>query len=51
MLNQFKDFMQLWREIKTTFGIIGMSLSLDFGWKPIPKNPIPISSATALTYR
>jgi len=28
-----------------------MSLIPHFGWKPIPKNPIPISSATALTYK
>jgi len=34
-----------------TLGIIGMSLSAHLGWKPIPKNPIPISSATAFTWR
>jgi len=34
-----------------TFGIIGMSFSPHFGWKPIPKKPIPISSATAFTYQ
>jgi hypothetical protein len=49
MLNQFKDLKR--GERKTTFGIIGMSLRSHFGWKPIPKNPIPISSATALTYK
>lgn len=38
-------------ERKDTFGITGMSLIPHFGWKPIPKNPIPISSATALTYK
>jgi len=39
------------RKKNTTFGITGMSSIPHFGWKPIPKNPIPISSATALTYK
>lgn len=34
-----------------TLGMIGMSLRPHFGWKPIPRNPIPISSATAFTYQ
>jgi hypothetical protein len=38
------------KRIKNTLGIIGMSLIPHLGWKPIPRNPIPISSATALTY-
>ena len=49
-VQQFKNLKDEKRE-KTTFGIIGMSLIPHFGWKPIPKNPIPISSATALTYK
>lgn len=35
--------------ISITLGIIGISFRFHLGWKPIPKNPIPISSATALT--
>lgn len=38
------------KRIKNTLGIMGMSLTPHLGWKPIPRNPIPISSATALTY-
>lgn len=29
----------------------GISFRLHFGWKPIPRKPIPISSATAFTCR
>lgn len=44
------QFEQLKRVAISTFGIMGMSLSPHLGWKPIPKNPIPISSATAFTW-
>jgi hypothetical protein len=48
---QFKQMSFTRSKDRITFGIIGISLSAHFGWKPSPRNPIPISSPTALTYK